>query len=121
MFKLTLVLTLLITLATILHANPMRPDNINTPQRATNNAQVVAPKPTPRPPQLNSIVVMGDYRIANFSNKNDAQIGELISGYRLIQIEPTYVVVERDSKSTRLNAQGTGSLTIRPAEEDSKP
>ncbi len=115
MSKITmLVITLVAFSLTLANANPMQPDNYRKPAVSTTKKVSAAPKL----PTLTNILIIGDYQLATFNDKTELTLGETISGYQLVEIQPTYVVVLQNNKQTKLELKTTGALAITPAKEE---
>lgn len=96
-------------------ANPMQPDGYVVKPKIT----VKKAAPVPKAPGLESILIIGDYRVAVFTNGEEKQTGELTkNGYSVDKIEPGFVVLKRGSKETILTLKNTGELVIKPANEE---
>lgn len=111
MYRAPILFTLLCGVCLSAAANPMQPDYYQPQTKTVKRAA-----PAPAVPELRSILIIGNYRTAVFnSDSTEKQIGESISSYRIIQIEPDYVVLERNGKQTTLKLSTTGELQIMPA------
>lgn len=96
-------------------ANPMRPD---TGKPATTSTKPVQTVTQPSLPALTSTLIIGDYRVAVFTRGRERTEGQRINGYRVIRIEPDYVVVEQGNKKVTLKIKSVGALSITPASKE---
>lgn len=115
MFKVVLALATLMGLTSMANANPMKPDSYQAPSVAT----VIASKPKPPPvPTLLNVVVMGDYRSASFVGGSSAEVGDMVSGYKLVEVNATHVIFERNNTQIRADIQDSGVFSLTPVTEE---
>lgn len=99
-------------------ANPLKPDPlVGSSTSKTSNVKVSKPVVIPRRPKLSDILIIGEYKTAMLNNK-EHQIGDIINSYKLVEIFPSFVRLQRGSRTYLLELKVAGNLTIEPAKED---
>ncbi len=98
-------------------ANPMQPDNITATKPATSTNKPIAAK-TVRWPALSSVIIIGEYRKAIFSNTWELNLGESRSGFKLISVEADHVVLQYGNTRKQINLSTLGETKITPVVEE---
>lgn len=114
MFKNILLLIMCTTLSMMVWSNPMRPDSLSK----TNPRTLSSESKASTLPKLKDIVIIGQYRIAIFSNERELTKGQAISGYTIDAIEPDFVLLRSGNRTKKLELLGVGDVTISPAKGD---
>lgn len=97
-------------------ANPMRPDP--TGSAPVQPETTVTRKAPPALPRLDAIIIIGDLRKAIFRSDQEITLGESINGYRLIDLDPESVTLQRGSVTRKLTLTTPGEFTMVPADEE---
>lgn len=89
-------------------ANPMQPDNQPPPTVKSER----------KLPSLTAIVMVGDVKKAVFNGNREVSLGDLINGYRLVLVEPSYVVLRGSNGQKKIILKTAGAFVLSAAAEE---